>query len=103
MFIQFFIFLFILVLMCFVGSVLLQDIVARLTFAVLGTIIFMVLALACYDLEIVNVLAVNNTVVEHTTIVQSPTMSYVFLAFMLIEILNTIDLVFRLLRREVNE
>ena len=103
MFIQFFIFLFILTVMTFIGSVLLKDTVARLTFAVLSAIMFMVLTLACYDLEIVSVLAVNNTVVEHTTIVQSPVMSYVFLAFTLIEILNAIDLVFKLLRREINE
>ena len=101
MYIEFYCLLFILSLVTFIGSLFLKDDIARLICAVLSAIQFAALALASFCIEVVHVLEVNNSLTEHTTVIYSPSLAYVFVAFMIVSILIGADIVLGLLRRGV--
>ena len=99
MYIEFYILLFILSIITFIGSLILRDEGARLICAVLSAIMFAALALASFYVEIVHVLEVNNTLVEHTTVIYSPSLAYVYIAFLIVCVLNGAVIILGWLRR----
>jgi len=100
MYIEFYILLFILSIITFIGSLILRDESARLICTVLSAIMFAALALASFYVEIVHVLEVNNTLVEHTTVIYSPSLAYVYIAFLIVCVLNGAVIILGWLRRE---
>jgi len=99
MYIEFYYLLFILSILTFTGSLVLPDEIARLICAVLSAFEFAALSLASFAVEVVHVLEVNGTLTEHTTLLYSPSMAYVFVAFLIVSILIGADIVLNLLRR----
>lgn len=98
MYINFFYLLFILAVSAFSAVFLSKEHDNKLIFSVLSVILFAAMALGSFGLELINVVVVNSTVVENTTVIYSPSFAYVCVIFSAISLISSINTTLDFLR-----
>lgn len=98
MYINFFYLLFILAVGAFSAVFLSKEQDNKLIFSVLSAILFAAMALGSFGLELINVVVVDSTVVENTTVIYSPSFAYVCAIFLVISLISSINTALEFLR-----
>ena len=98
MYINFFYLLFILAVGAFSAVFLSKEQDNKLIFSVLSVILFAAMALGSFGLELINVVVVDSTVVENTTVIYSPSFAYVCVIFAAISLISSINTTLEFLR-----
>ena len=98
MYINFFYLLFILAVGTFSAVFLSKEQDNKLIFSVLSVILFAAMALGSFGLELINVVVVDSTVVENTTVIYSPSFAYVCVIFSAISLISSINTTLEFLR-----
>ena len=91
MYINFFYLLFILATGAFSAIFISRERDNKLIFSVLSVILFGALALASFGIELINVVVVDTSVVENTTVIYSPSFAYVCILFSMISLISSIN------------
>lgn len=91
MYINFFYLLFILATGAFSAIFILRERDNKLIFSVLSVILFAALALASFGIELLNVVVVDTSVVETTTVIYSPSFAYVCMMFSILSLISSIN------------
>ena len=98
MYINFFYLLFIIAVGAFSAVFLSKEQDNKLIFSVLSVILFAAMALGSFGLELINVVVVDSTVVENTTVIYSPSFAYVCVIFSAISLISSINTTLEFLR-----